>query len=207
MNRHRARFTENRFLQIALACYAIFWIALAIHPLDRSDWFLENLLVLATAIVLIATYRKFQLSNLSYALIFLFLALHAIGAHYTYAKVPIGFWLRDFLHLHRNHFDRVIHFAFGLLLLYPMRELLQRSAGAHQTWAVWLALAVLAALSSFFEVLEGVIAQIVRPDLGTAYLGTQGDIWDAEKDMTAAFLGAILTALLLEVRQRIRRMP
>jgi putative membrane protein len=205
MNQHRARFTKNRFLQIALACYAIFWIALAIHPLDRSDWLLENLLVFATAIVLIATYRKFQLSNLSYALIFLFLALHAIGAHYTYAKVPIGFWLRDFLHLHRNHFDRVIHFAFGLLLLYPMRELLERSAGAHKTWALWLAVALLAALSSFFEILEGVIAQIVRPDLGTAYLGTQGDIWDAQKDMTAAFLGAILTALLLGVRQYSRR--
>jgi putative membrane protein len=205
MNQHRARFTKNRFLQIALACYAIFWIALAIHPLDRSDWLLENLLVFATAIVLIATYRKFQLSNLSYALIFLFLALHAIGAHYTYAKVPIGFWLRDFLHLHRNHFDRVIHFAFGLLLLYPMRELLERSAGAHKTWALWLAVALLAALSSFFEILEGVIAQIVRPDLGTAYLGTQGDIWDEQKDMTAAFLGAILTALLLGVRQYSRR--
>src|SRR5205814_7865763 len=92
MNRSRARFIDNRFLQIALVCYALFWVVLAVHPVDRSDWFLENLLVFATASVLIPTYRKFQLSNLSYALILLFLALHAIGAHYTYAKVPIGFW-------------------------------------------------------------------------------------------------------------------
>ncbi len=203
MKQPHARFIDNSFLQIALACYVLFWIALAIHPIDRSDWFLENLLVFVTASVLIPTYRKFQLSNLSYALIFLFLAFHAIGAHYTYAKVPAGFWLMDLLQLKRNHYDRVIHFAFGFLLLYPMRELFQRSARAHETWAVWLAAATIAALSSFFEILEGIIAQVVRPDLGAAYLGTQGDIWDAQKDMTAAFLGAILTAVLLSLRQHI----
>ena len=91
MSQPRARFGDNRFLQIVLVCYALFWVVLAIHPVDRSDWFLENLLVFATASVLIPTYRKFQLSNLSYVLILLFLALHAIGAHYTYGKVPIGF--------------------------------------------------------------------------------------------------------------------
>jgi putative membrane protein len=205
MNRPHTGFIGNRFLQIALACYVLFWIAFAIHPLDRSDWFLENLLVFATASVLIPTYRKFQFSNLSYALILLFLALHAVGAHYTYAKVPVGFWLGDFLHLHRNHFDRVIHFGFGFLLLYPMRELLLRAARARESWATWLAAAALAALSGFFEILEVIIAQIVRPDLGSAYLGTQGDIWDAQKDMIAAFAGAILTALLLLVRQHARR--
>ena len=202
MNRSRERFIDNRFLQLALGCYVIFWIALAIRPLDRSDWFLENLLVLATVSVLIPTYRRFQLSNLSYALILVFLAFHAVGAHYTYAKVPAGFWLMDWLHLKRNHYDRVIHFAFGLLLLYPMRELLIRSAGAKRSWAPWLAAAVLWALSSFFEILEAIIAQIVRPDLGTAYLGTQGDIWDAQKDMAAAFIGAIIVALWLMLRQR-----
>src|SRR5207237_3613877 len=145
MNQPRARFGDNRFLQIVLVCYALFWVVLAIHPVDRSDWFLENLLVFATASVLIPTYRKFQLSNLSYALILLFLALHAIVAHYTYAKVPIGFWLRDFLHLQRNHFDRVIHFGFGFLLLYPMYEFLERYAGARKTWALWLAAVALAA--------------------------------------------------------------
>jgi putative membrane protein len=201
MKQSHRRFIDNRFLQIAVACYVLFWIVLAIHPVDRSDWLLENLLVFVTAGVLIPTYRKFQLSSLSYALILLFLAFHAIGAHYTYAKVPAGFWLRDWLHLSRNHFDRIIHFSFGLLLVYPMREFLSRVAGARETWAVWLAVAALAALSSFFEILEGIIAQIVRPDLGAAYLGTQGDIWDAQKDMIAAFVGAILTALLLSMRQ------
>jgi len=201
MKQSHTHFRDNHFLQIALACYAIFWVALAIHPVDRGDWFLENLLVFATASVLLPTYRNFQLSNLSYGLILLFLALHAIGAHYTYAKVPIGFWLRDLLHLQRNHFDRVIHFGFGFLLLYPMYEFLERCAGARKTWAVWLAAVALAALSSFFEILEAIIAQIVRPDLGTAYLGTQGDIWDAQKDMAAAFSGAIIVALWLNLQR------
>jgi putative membrane protein len=201
MKQSRTHFRDNHFLQIALACYAIFWVALAIHPVDRGDWFLENLLVFATASVLLPTYRNFQLSNLSYGLILLFLALHAIGAHYTYAKVPIGFWLRDLLHLKRNHFDRVIHFGFGFLLLYPMYEFLERCADARKTWALWLAAVALAALSSFFEILEAIIAQIVRPDLGIAYLGTQGDIWDAQKDMAAAFSGAIIVALWLNFQR------
>ena len=154
---------DNHFLPIAVGVYLIFWIALAIRPFDRGDWFLENLLVFTTAIVLAATYRKFQFSNASYALILIFLAVHAIGAHYTYAKVPAGFWLQDWLHLKRNHYDRVIHFGFGFLLLYPMGELLVRSARVKNNWAPWLAAAALCALSSFFEIIEGIIAQIVRP--------------------------------------------
>jgi putative membrane protein len=100
--------------------------------------------------------------------------------------------------------DRVIHFAFGFLLVYPMRELLHRAAGASPTCATWLAVSALAALSSFFEIVEAVIAQIVAPDLGAAYLGTQGDIWDAQKDMGAAFVGAVLAAIMLSIRQRRR---
>jgi putative membrane protein len=121
--------------------------------------------------------------------------------------VPAGFWVQDWLHLKRNHYDRVIHFSFGLLLLYPMRELLIRSARAHENWATWMSVAALAALSSFFEIIEAIVAQIVRPDLGAAYLGTQGDIWDAQKDMTAAFIGAILIALWLTFRSTRHRRP
>ena len=192
---------HNRFLLLALAIYLAFWIALAIRPLDRGDWFLENLLVFATAIVLCGTYRRFQFSNLSYALILIFLTLHAIGAHYTYAQVPLGFWLKDWFQLSRNHYDRVIHFGFGFLLLYPMSELLSRSARVRQSWSPWLAAVALSALSSFFEILEAIIAMIVRPDLGAAYLGIQGDIWDAQKDMGCAFVGALLVAIALTLRR------
>jgi putative membrane protein len=204
MNIARSKFADNRFLQILAGCYTILWILLAIHPVDRGDWFLENLLVFVGIAVLVSTYHKFQFSNLAYGLIGLFLALHAVGAHYTYAKVPAGFWIEHLLHLHRNHYDRVIHFGFGLLLVYPVQELLERAAGVHVTWLPWLALAAIVALSSFFEILEAIIAQIVHPDLGAAYLGTQGDIWDAQKDMTAAIVGGILATMAISAVWRRR---
>jgi putative membrane protein len=199
------RKVRKHFLAIAIGCYVVLWIALAIQPLDRGDWLLENLLIFISVAVLGFTYSKFQFSHISYALILIFLSFHTIGAHYTYAKVPAGFWLQHWLHLSRNHYDRVIHFSFGLLLLYPMRELLRRTAHAKPFWDIWLSVATLAALSSFFEIIEAVIAQLVRPDLGAAYLGTQGDIWDAQKDMGAAFAGAVFAAVFLAWRSRERR--
>jgi putative membrane protein len=201
----RPKKSDSYFLSIAMACYVAFWIILAIHPLDHGDWLLENLLIFIGMAVLALTYRRFQFSDTSYALILIFMVFHTIGAHYTYAKVPIGFWAKDWLHLSRNHYDRVIHFSFGFLLLYPMRELLIRSAHANAAWATWLALAGICALSSFFEILEGVISQVVRPDLGAAYLGTQGDIWDAQKDMGAAFVGAVIVSTSLSFRRARRR--
>jgi putative membrane protein len=192
---------NNKFVLFAIILYAAFWTALAIKPLDRGDWLLENLLIFISVAVLALTYRRFRFSNLSYGLILIFLAFHTIGAHYTYAKVPIGFWLKDWFHLNRNHYDRIIHFGFGFLLLYPMNELLIRSGRVKPAWAPWLAAAALWALSSLFEIIEAVVAMVVRPDLGAAYLGTQGDIWDAQKDMACAFVGAVLVALWLIIRR------
>ena len=191
------------FLPGAVAVYLFFWIVLAIRPLDRGDWLLENLLIFISVAVLLLTYRRFQFSNVSYLLILIFLACHTVGAHYTYAKVPAGFWMQHWFHLSRNHYDRVIHFAFGFLLLYPMSELLARSGRVKENWAPWLAASALWALSSFFEIVEAVVAMIVRPDLGAAYLGTQGDIWDAQKDMACAFVGSMLVAVALTVRRTV----
>jgi len=195
---------KSLFLPIAVGVYLILWIALAISPRDRGDWFLENLLIFISGAVLAITYRWFQFSNASYLLILIFLAFHTIGAHYTYAKVPAGFWLQHWLHLSRNHYDRGIHFAFGFLLVYPMTEVLARSARVKEIWGPWLAAAALWALSSFFEIVEAVIAMIVRPDLGAAYLGTQGDIWDAQKDMACAFVGSVIVAVWLTIRRATR---
>ena len=201
MNRDSTGKSGTYFLPAAVSIYVAFWIVLAIRPVNRADWLLENLLIFVSVGVLGATYRRFSFTNTSYALILVFLILHTIGAHYTYAKVPAGFWLQHWLNLSRNHYDRIIHFSFGFLLLYPMRELLMRSAKAKTQWAIWLAVAALSALSSFFEIIEAVVAQIVAPDLGTAYLGTQGDTWDAQKDMACAFVGAVMVAFYLALRR------
>lgn len=172
--------------------YGLFWIGLAIAPVNRQDWFLENLLAVALVAVLVLTYRQFALSLPSYYLILAFLLLHAIGAHYTYAEVPFGFWLKDALALSRNPFDRLVHFAYGALLVYPLREVLTRLAGVRGMWVSYLAVSGILAQSGFFEVIEAIVAMIVSPELGSLYLGTQGDEWDAQKDMAAAFTGALL---------------
>ena len=183
---------QNRLVQGLLAWYLLFWAWMAISPPDRGDWLLENILAMTAVILLIVTARRFQFSNLSYLLITLFLSLHAVGAHYTYAKVPFGFWLQDLLNAERNPFDRLVHFAYGLLLAYPIREVLIRLAGVRGGWSYFLPVSATLAQSGLFEVIEAAAASIVSPELGAAYLGTQGDEWDAQKDMASALVGAIL---------------
>lgn len=183
----------------------LFWIITALNPSYRQDWLLENLLVLVAAAILLGSYRRFRFSTASYALITLFLTLHLIGAHYTYSETPFGFWLQDWFDLQRNHYDRLVHFAFGILLAYPVRELLLRVTGVKQYWAALLAICVVLALSALFEAMEALAAVLVSPDLGTAYLGTQGDEWDAQKDSMLAMFGAILAMIWLTFRSRWRQ--
>ena len=190
------RLNDRPIVTGLLITYGLFWIGLAIAPVNRQDWFLENLLAVALVAVLVMTYRRFAFSLPSYYLILAFLLLHAIGAHYTYSEVPFGFWLKDALALSRNPFDRLVHFAYGLLLVYPLREVLMRLAGARGMWVSYLAISGILAQSGFFEVIEAIVAMIVSPELGSLYLGTQGDEWDAQKDMAAAFAGAALTMMV-----------
>jgi putative membrane protein len=193
---------RTKLLYGLLIWYGLLWTVLAIAPHNRQDWLLENLLALGAVSTLLITYRRFQFSTLSYVLITAFLTLHAVGAHYTYAEVPFGFWLQQVCGLSRNPFDRLVHFAYGLLLVYPLRELLIRLAGVGHFWAYYLPVSGMLAQSGFFEIVEAVVAQIVSPELGMAYLGTQGDEWDAQKDMSAAFVGAFLTMMLVMVVTR-----
>ncbi len=184
--------------------FAAIWIALAIAPTDRHDWALENLLVVVFCIALAFSYRKFVFSRLSYTLIFLFLCLHAVGAHYTYAMVPYDDWWRSltghtFNSLwgwERNHFDRLVHFCYGLLLAYPIREIFLRVGDARGFWGYFLPLEFTLATSALFELFEWAAAEFFGGDLGVAYLGTQGDIWDAHKDMLLATCGAAVAMLI-----------
>ena len=184
-------FRENRFLHIVLAAYALVWIATAINPLDWLVWALENILVAALVGVLAATYQRFAFSNLSYLLIALYLGLHAVGTHTGYAQTPVGFWLRDMLGLSRNPYDRIIHFGFGLLLAYPFHELLVRTGGLRGWVAHWAPVSLILAMSVVFEVMESLIAELVSPGTGPAWLGAQGDEWDMQFDLAAALLGAL----------------
>ena len=189
---------HSRYLLILSLVFAIWLMILAIEPYDRADWALENVLVVAFAVMLALSFRSFPLSRVSYTLIFVFLLLHEIGAHYTYSKVPYDAWTQNFfgtglneiLGLERNHFDRAIHFSYGLLLAYPIREIFLRIANVRGFWGYFLPLDVTMSTSMIFELFEWAVAESVGGDLGMAYLGTQGDVWDAHKDMALASLGA-----------------
>lgn len=181
-----------RFLQLLLLWLLVLWVVTAINPLYPRDWLLENLLVFVSVAILLGSYRRFRFSNLSYTLFTIFLSLHLVGAHYTYAETPFGFWLQSLFDLERNHYDRIVHFGFGLLLAYPFRELLLSRAGVNKAWSYFLAVNCIMAFSAIYEVIEGVTAMIVSPELGSAYLGTQGDEWDAQKDAFLAFCGSIV---------------
>jgi putative membrane protein len=204
----RANWLNTPF--VLLSAYLVIWLGLAIAPVIRADWLLENLLVFAAAPTLVATHRRFPLTNLSYVCLFVFLVLHAIGAHYTYALVPYDRWieqlggtpLQESLGWTRNHFDRLVHFSYGLLVVPASIELLDRYAPAVSTWRWILPILFIASHSALFEMVEAIAAHIVAPDLGDAYLGTQGDSWDAQKDTALAILGAAIGTIAVRCRER-----
>lgn len=192
---------------LLLVTLTALWLVLAIDPVSREDWLLENILVLITVPVLVATRHRMRFSNASYVCLFIFFALHSIGAHYTYSLVPYDVWwqsltgstLNQLLGWERNHYDRMIHFLYGVLLLQPSAELLGQYAPARGLWRRILPILFVMSHSVIYELVEWVAALIVAPDLGDAYLGTQGDPWDAQQDMALATLGAIVSTLLLQL--------
>lgn len=190
--RIRPNFRENRLLWFLAAGYVIVWSIAAINPVYPDDWLLENILVVLFVAGLILTYRMFPLSDLSYLLTAIFMVLHAVGAHYTYAETPLGFWMQEWFGFARNHYDRVVHFSFGLLMAYPIREIFLRVANTKGFFTYYLPFDVTLAFSGAYEIIEMLVAVVVSPDAGDAYLGTQGDVWDAQKDMALAALGAVI---------------
>ncbi|MET0379695.1 MAG: DUF2238 domain-containing protein [Spongiibacteraceae bacterium] len=190
---------------LLLASYGIAWIALAIAPLDRYDWMLENVLPLVAVPLLIIFHRKYRFSNCTYTLLWLFMLLHALGAHYTYAKVPYDDWLQhltgqrlsDLLGWQRNHFDRLVHFLYGALLYPLFWELFTPRIRGGRALQHVLVVAFVMSHAGIYEVIEWGAAAFFGGDLGVAYLGTQGDEWDAQRDMALAMGGTLLMALIM----------
>jgi putative membrane protein len=177
--------SRDRYALCCLAALALWWGLLAIAPLHRDTWLHENLLVFAGVPLAYWLDRRLRFDRLALTLITVFLALHLVGAHYTYSEVPLP-WRA------RNHYDRVVHFSYGLLLAYPMRELFrcERHPRIH-------ALLLVMASSMAYELIEWGFVMIAAPEQGMSFLGTQGDEWDAQKDMALATLGAVIALLVM----------
>ena len=187
-----------------LAAFAAIWTALALAPWYRQDWLLENMLVFAALPLLAWGYRTLPFTRGTYACLFVFLVLHAIGAHYTYSEVPYdrafeavtGASLNALLGWERNHYDRAIHFLYGLLVTPAAIEILQARATPRGLWRWLLPVCFMMSHSVLYEMIEWLAAEVFGGDLGQAYLGTQGDVWDAQKDSLLATAGSVASVIL-----------
>lgn len=195
------------YFQMVWLGFALVWLVLAIRPHDRQVWLAENVLTVVSVGVLLATAADWPLSDMAYTLIVIFLILHTIGSHYTYVRVPYDDVIRALAGLEvnrsfgwlRNHYDRLVHFAYGLLLAYPFYELLERYSGVAAGWSYVLSPALIMATSMVFEVFEWWASELLGGGAGAAYLGSQGDEWDAQKDMALAALGSMITMLYVGI--------
>lgn len=193
----RIEFKNNKFLQTLCLVFFISWIATLIGTSDISNWMLENTLVIIFLCILGLTFKRFKFSDLSYVFIFVYLMLHIYGAMYTYAENPFGYWLQDVFGFTRNHYDRIVHFSFGFMLAYPMRDFFINKM-LFPNWVGWiLPIEITLSFSCLYELIEWAVADVFFPEQGIAYLGTQGDIWDAQKDMFMAFCGAVCITLVV----------
>jgi putative membrane protein len=184
---------SRRYPYALLGLFGVVLAVSAIKPWDVKDWFLENALTAVFVGILVLSRKRLPLSNVSYTLIFVYLCFHVLGSHYSYSKVPLGAAASEFFGWHRNHYDRFVHFLFGLLIAYPIRELFLRVAGVRGFWGYYLPLDVTMSFSMLYELVEWGAAAAFGGELGAAYLGTQGDEWDAHKDMALATVGAVIS--------------
>ncbi len=163
---------------------------------DRFTWILEVFPILLALPVLVITYSRFQLTNFVYSIIVVHSLILAVGGIYTYAKVPLGFWMQDWFGFARNHYDRIGHFAQGFFPIIIVRELLLRTAPLIKSkWLIAISIAFCLAISAFYELIEFWYA-ILADESAESFLGSQGDIWDAQWDMFFALIGSIMSLLL-----------
>lgn len=189
-------------LFLVLAFIAV-WVWAAIKPIFPSDWLLENILTLIFLPIIYFGGRHYKFNNTSYTLITIFLILHTIGSHYTYAEVPIGYWIQTYVQGARNMYDRIVHFSFGLLITYPIWETFKNNLKFERGFLrYYLPVDIILASSAVYEILEWWSATIVSPEAGSAFLGAQGDIWDAQKDMLLAGIGAAMAMTFLYLKHR-----
>ncbi|WP_332749063.1 DUF2238 domain-containing protein [Hydrogenophaga sp.] len=202
-SRSRKPGSPARYPLTLLAVFSAWWLVLAVAPWYRQDWLLENLIVFIAVPLLVLTYGRLRLSNTAYTLLFVFLVLHELGAHYTYSEVPYDSWARtltghtvnEVFGLERNHYDRFVHFLYGLLITPAAIEVLDARAPQRGLWRWLLPLLFMISHSTIYELVEWGAAEVFGGDLGQAYLGTQGDQWDGQKDSALAALGALISVI------------
>lgn len=193
---------KSRLPLILFAVYLLEFILLAVQPVSRPTWVSENITVLCIVVPLVWLYWKgIRFSNMAYLLMSVLIFLHTIGGHYTFAQVPFG-WITDLIGAQRNHFDRVAHFSVGFYAFAILEFIEVRRLSNNRIFSALFAVAAILAVAALFEMVEWRYAVAADPVAGSEFLGSQGDIWDAQEDMLADGLGAVLaTGIYFLVRR------
>jgi putative membrane protein len=185
------------YLGALLLVVALALIVSGLHPYDRTTWWLEIFPILIAAPILVLTARRFPLTTLTYTLLAIHAVILIVGGHYTYARVPVGYWVQQLLGLARNDYDRLGHFAQGFIPAILVREILLRTSPLRPgRWLFVIVTAVCLAFSACYEFFEWGAA-VAGGHAADAFLGTQGDVWDTQWDMFCALIGAIVAQLTL----------
>lgn len=189
---------SDKSIHIVLLSMVLFVLAWSgIQPHDQFTWFLEVFPAIIGIIILVSTYHRFKFTTLCYLLIAIHMIILMVGGHYTYAKVPLFDWIRDTFGFSRNHYDRVGHFAQGFVPAIIAREILLRKSPLNRGgWLFFIVVSICLAISAFYELIEWWVS-VVTGTAADAFLGTQGDVWDTQWDMSLALYGAIISLLVL----------
>ena len=191
------KLSDSKLLLLFIFIFCAIWINSFVATNDYENWWIENILTFLSIVFLIFTYKYYRFSIGSYFFIILFLSLHVYGSKYTYADNVLGHWLKEILKLSRNPYDRIVHFSFGLLLYFPLNEFFNKWVKYPQTISNYFPVVLILALSGGFEIIEWLVADVFFKEHGEAYLGTQGDVWDAQKDIALAFVGSIISFVIM----------
>jgi putative membrane protein len=190
--------TYNKSKLALLVCFFAYWIYTFISTHDKQNWFIENGLVF----IFIAFYASQKnmgklFSTLSFTCLFLFIMMHISGSQYAYTHHPLGEWLRNALGTSRNMYDRIVHFSFGFLIALPLKEFIQQKTNYTGTLASTLSFLWISTLAMVFELIEWIVGGVIFKEASDDYVGTQGDVWDPQKDMALAFVGAALVLFVI----------
>lgn len=183
-------FARNWPLQIMIGVFVVYFVWMAISPTDRLQWYANNLPLIALILLLAFTYKRYRFSNLSYFMMLIFFCLHVYAGHFTYEATPFDHWLKRTLHTKRSYYDRIVHFGFGSLIAYPIRELLNRLITYRRIWSYAMPVIIVVCFSGVLEIVEWLAAEVFGKGGEAEFIGMQGDIFDTQKDMVLGLIGA-----------------
>lgn len=189
---------QNKFALLLLALFAVLWAYCYINNTDELNWWIENLLVIIFIPTLLLSQKYFQFSDWSLLSIFLFLALHTYGAKNAYTYNTFGKWLQARYDLVRNPYDRIVHTGFGLFMIYPMMDILYNKYKVPVQWLLLLGCSFILCLATIFELIEWTVAEFTDSETGETYVATQGDVWDAHKDIVLAWIAAGIVGFIIK---------